>query len=165
MSDGDNARQWVLDSTNGHRVLACEVVSDRGTTLIHEVCLSDDVSYLDVPTRTTTTVDRLALSAARLGDLVDVLRRWLALSLAELAATPFQYSCELCEESGESLSLQFGPRDDLIMQSSLGAVACLIELRVGLLTTSLRLVTDVTCLEVLAAGIERQLEPSRRTIA
>jgi hypothetical protein len=128
------------------------------------VRLSDDVWYLDVPTRATTTVDRLALSSARLADLVDALRRWLALSLAELAVTPFQYACELCEESS-GLSLDFGPRDDLIVQSSLGAVGCLIELRAGSLTTSLQLVTDATCLEVLAAGIERQLEPSGRTIS
>jgi hypothetical protein len=159
MSDGDNPRQWVLDSKNGHRVLACEFVSEDGPNLVHEVRLSDDVWYLDVPTRATTTVDRLALSSARLADLVGALRQWLALSIAELGATPFQYACELCEESS-GLSLDFGPRDNLIVQSSLGAVGCLIELRVGSLTTSLELVTDATCLEVLAAGIERQLEPS-----
>jgi hypothetical protein len=164
MSDGDNPAQWVLDSKNGHRVLACKFVSEEGPYLVHEVRLSDDVYYLDVPTLATTKVDRLALSSARLADLVGVLRQWLSLSLAELAATPFQYACELCEESS-GLSLEFGPRADLIVQSSLGAVGCLIELRVGLLTTSLRLVTDATCLEVLAAGIERQLLRSSRTIS
>jgi hypothetical protein len=162
MSGGDNPRQWFLNSANGHRVLACEFVSEIGSTLVHEVRLSDDVLYVDIPARTTATVDRLALSAASLAALVDAVRQWLSLSLAELAATPFQYSCELCAEPGQSLSLEFGPRDDLTVQTRLGAVGCLIQLRVGLLTTGLRLVTDVTSLEVLATGIERQLQSPGR---
>ena len=105
---------------------------------VHNVQL--DHHLPETPVRAMAAVDGLALSGERLAQLVVDLRAWLGQSLGALAADPLEYSIDLPRGPAESLSLTLGSRHDVI--TTVGGVACSVELRSNALSATVPLATD-----------------------
>jgi len=122
--------------------------------LIHSVRLDYSVPGEDLAAP-TVVMPRLALSRRQLRELLSALRLWLDQPLDALLLRTFHYKADLIDGPAESLIVNFGRHEGLLIGG--GQVGCLVELRYSALKTSLPLVTDPTCLEILADGLERVL--------
>jgi len=157
MARSDISPEWCLSSTNGHARLSGALESNLGESLVHDVRLEYYLA-VDEPAATIVSVPQLTLSRKGMGELVSALGAWLALPLDGLRNGSFHHEAELADSPAESLILKFGPRDDLIIGA--GQVGCLIELRNSSLRSCLPVVTDPTCLRILADGLDRVLSDS-----
>jgi hypothetical protein len=151
VSDTHTLVEWGISSTNGNARLSCVLDHDDGISLVHEVRIDYRLPG-DEQATASASVRRLALSKDRLGELLVDLRSWLGQPLDAIGARGFEHRADLAEEAAQSLTLEFGPRQDLII--GVGGVGCLIQIRSSALRADLGFRTDATCLELLAEGLE-----------
>jgi hypothetical protein len=148
--------EWVLGSTSGYSRLLGSVDSEdinggSDLALMWRVRL-EYVLPDEYESPAIVEVPRLQLDPRGLRALGDTLRSWLAQPLGALAADTFAYSVDLAAEPSDRLLIDFGERTDLII--GVGGVGCLVELAHSSLTAKVVFVTDPTCLQILAEGIE-----------
>ena len=144
--------EWYLSSTSGYARLFCELRTVDGTALIHDVRLEYRPPG-DEHVRAAAVVRELTLSREKLIELVAELRSWLGQPLDVVGAQRFEHSANVAENPAESLTLELGPREDVIRGR--GGVGCRIEVRSSALRSSLIFPTDPTCLGIMADGVER----------
>ncbi len=98
--------------------------------------------------------DGLYVSQRELRRMVEELRGWLALSLAEMAAAPLAGTYSLSPTKDQRLDITFGEREDVIAASN-HVVSFRIE--VGRLRAQYFFVTDQSCVRAFQIALERRL--------
>jgi hypothetical protein len=102
-----------------------------------------------------TDIAQFGLRRSAIVDLITAITAFVARPLSEIDPQSFAYTAELADAAGDRLDLNFGPRRDVVTATN--GIACLVE--IGRSAFSARMVfrTDVTCLERLAAELDRVL--------
>ncbi len=149
--------RWCLTSTNGCSRLICELVTVRGSSLVHNVRL-EHRSPTSEPGATVAIVG-LNISSDEVAQLETVLQAWLAQSLRGLALDPLDYSTDLAVNHNESLKFTFGNSAHII--TTPGAMAVEVEVRRDSLSGMVTFATDPTCLKLLFDGVKRLLATVR----
>jgi hypothetical protein len=147
---------WGLTATGGRASFSCRVERVDGMVLDHSVALVYGDDGLG-ESAGETYVRAVAIERAGLVELRETLVAHLARSLAELRLRDFTCVAQLTNpEMGASLRLSFGEQPDLILGSD--GIGCLLEARTGLFEARMKFRTDLTCIQILADGIELALE-------
>jgi hypothetical protein len=148
------AAEWSLSSTSGYtRVRCCTEASLEGSFAcrVH-------LDY-EVPSEAGHTAAAearpLVLSRQRLSELLTAVELWVAQSLRGLAANTFVHTVDLAQEPHDHFVLDFGPHTGLIIPT--GGIGCRVAFGTSSFRTLVHFVTDVTCLDLFARGLERTL--------
>ena len=151
-SSGRETSRWTVTEINGEgaeRSFRCDVVLEGqfyGETL--DSSSASDLRDFDLVVR------GLQLRHDELSRLVDTLREWLGLPLAQLRDHVLEISCGMGGLFDQSLCLTLGQRADTISD---GRPVATLEYIVGRLRGELSYPVDQSCLRIMAEGIEAVL--------
>jgi len=150
---------WGLSDSSGRAALR---VSPSAELPVgdHEHGVTSDIQLRSrLPTSEAHDVEvvvrHFCIKGDRLAALHRDLQTWLELPMSAWHDLPFTARHELCTSAGQSLVLDFQPRQDIILPR--GCTACALALEHNRFQSSLLLAADPTVLGALERELQRAL--------
>lgn len=106
---------------------------------------------LDFAKEYSVVLPQVFIAEANLKRLYRALSKWLETPVNKFVGTPLSVSEELGGVDSRRFSMEFGVREDLII--NVGHVACTISYKVNALSGECIYVVDQSCIQAFADGI------------
>ena len=149
----------ILNSNSGEH--AIEFLFEAATLasgqpdLIASICLAGRHWDGDHDQALSLRVEGVPLCKAALENLATKLSEWSSLPLSTMAATPLVGRHVLTADSGKTLTISFGDREDIVAS---GHPVVSIQLGVGRMRAAYHFASDPSCLRLFVKGLSALLK-------